>query len=80
MVHHAQDMLSRLEKQIQDSDNVNLDEYLRGYQVFKQGVKYMEAGNWDEAITKFNDTIGINPNNPNSQAHQPNTEHYNLPH
>lgn len=68
VVHHAQDMLSRLEKQIQDSDNVNLDEYLRGYQVFKQGVKYMEAGNWDEAITKFNDTIGINPNNPQSHG------------
>jgi lipoprotein NlpI len=26
----------------------------------------MEVGNWNEAITKFNDTIEINPNNPQS--------------
>jgi len=65
-VHHAQDMLSRLEKQIQNSDSVNLDEYLRGCQIFKQGVKYMESENWDEAITKFNDTIKITPNKPQS--------------
>lgn len=26
----------------------------------------MEFGNWDEAITKFNDTIKITPNNPQS--------------
>ncbi len=66
VVHHAQDMLSRLEKQIQKNDNVNLDGYLKGHQTFKQGMKYMESGNWDAAIAKFNDTIEITPNHPQS--------------
>jgi tetratricopeptide (TPR) repeat protein len=67
-VNHAQDMLSRLEKQIQNSDGVNLDGYLNGYQVFEQGMKYMKSGNWDAAIAKFNDTIKITPNHPQSHG------------
>lgn len=66
VVHHAQDMLSRIEKQIQSSDGINLDEYLKVYQVFKQGMKYMESGDWDAAIAKFNDTIKITSNHPQS--------------
>ena len=66
VVQQARGMLIQLEKQIQNNDNVNLDGYLKGHQAFKQGMKYMESGNWDAAITKFNDTIEITPNNPQS--------------
>ncbi len=66
LVHHAQDMLNALEHQIQDSNGVRLDEYLRGYKVFEQGVRYMESEDWEAAITKFNDTVKITPNHTQS--------------
>lgn len=58
-VHHAQDMLNSIEQQMRDSNGVSLDEYLRGYQFFEQGVKYMESENWEAAITEFNSSINI---------------------
>ncbi len=66
LVHSAQDMLSRIEKQIQSSDGINLDAYLKGYQFFKQGMKYMESGGWDAAIAAFKNTIKITPSHPQS--------------
>lgn len=64
VVNQAQDILSTLEKQIQNSDGVDIDGYLKGFQIFEEGMKYMKYRNWDAAIVKFNDTIKINPNNP----------------
>lgn len=66
LVHYALDILNSLEQQIQESDGVGLDDYLKGFQVFEQGMKYMESGNWEAAIIKFNDTIKISPNHPQS--------------
>ena len=66
VVHQAQDMLNTLEQQIQDSDGISLDEYLRGYKIFEQGIRYMESENWEAAITKFNDTAKITPNHTQS--------------
>ena len=62
LVHHAQKLIGGLARQIQVSDGVSLDEYLIGYQIFDQGVKFMETANWEEAIAKFNETVKIAPN------------------
>ncbi len=66
VVHHAQDMLRKLEQQIQDSDGIRLDEYMKGFQFFEQGMEYMESGNWEAAIAGFSDTLRINPNHTQS--------------
>ncbi len=66
VVEQAQEMLNSLEQHILDSDGVSLDEYLRGYQIFEQGVKYMHSENWEVAITKFNETINVTPNHTQS--------------
>ncbi|PIE62920.1 MAG: hypothetical protein CSA25_02910 [Desulfobacter postgatei] len=59
-------MMRKLEKQIQTTEGVDIDVYLKGVQIFEEGMQYMESGNWDAAIVKFNDTIKIMPNNPES--------------
>ncbi|WP_321492405.1 tetratricopeptide repeat protein [uncultured Desulfobacter sp.] len=63
-VHHAQDMLSSLEKQMLNDEGVDLDGFLKGEQAFEQGMKHAESKDWDEAIAKFNDAIKINQNRP----------------
>lgn len=63
-VHHAQDMLSRLEKQMLNDEGVDLDGFLKGEQAFQQGMKFTESKDWNEAIAKFNDSLKIAPNRP----------------
>ncbi len=62
MVDHALDMINTLEQQVQDSDGVGLDEYLKAHEFFDQGVRYMESENWEKAIVKFNHAASITPN------------------
>lgn len=62
VVHHAQDILNLLEQQIQNSDKLGLDEYLRAYEIFEQGVQQMQSENWEAAIAAFRNAININPN------------------
>ena len=61
VVHQAQNFLDGIEKRLQDSDGIGLDEYLRGYQVFEHGVKHMQSGNWEAAIVEFNTSMKIAP-------------------
>ena len=62
MVQHVKDLLDSLEQQVQDSHGIGLNDYLLGYEIFEQGVKFIDSEDWEAAITKFNDTIKIVPN------------------
>ena len=61
VVLQAQTLLDEIGKSIRDSDGINLDDYLRGNQIFQRGMDYMQSGNWEAAIFEFNATIKIVP-------------------
>jgi tetratricopeptide (TPR) repeat protein len=63
---NARNMLVELENQIQASDGIDLDTYVKGHSIFEQGVKYMGSADWQMAIAKFNETTGITPNHVQS--------------
>ncbi|MCP4115708.1 MAG: tetratricopeptide repeat protein [Desulfobacteraceae bacterium] len=65
-VHHAQDMLSKLEQRMRDDEGISLDEYIKGSQFFEQGFKYMQSQDWEAAITEFKSAIKLTPNHPQS--------------
>ncbi len=66
LFQHAQDMLNRIGQQVQNSDGISLDEYIRGYQIFEQGVQYMESKNYKAAIIEFEKTTKITPSHTQS--------------
>jgi tetratricopeptide (TPR) repeat protein len=63
VVHQAQNVLNRIDEKIQDGDKIGVDEYLRAYRIFEQGVEHMQSKNWEAAIAAFTNAIEINPNN-----------------
>jgi tetratricopeptide (TPR) repeat protein len=64
LISHAEDILNTIEEQLKESDGITLDEYIESYNIFDQGVTYMDTRDWENAIIKFDETIDITPNHP----------------
>jgi len=64
LVDKAKEAIEYFEELIRETEDLELDEYLEANMNFDKGVKLMGTQNWEEAITRINNSIEINPNAP----------------
>ena len=66
IVRQATEFVSGLERQIMETHNITLDQYLEAQVEFEKAFSCMEKGAWQQAITAFQKCIKLNKKHPQS--------------
>ena len=65
-VKQAHDLLQSLEQSIREHDNITLEAYLKGMEMFDRAFEVMNDKNWEQAIRLFQQCLGYHPRHPQS--------------
>ncbi|MFH0998546.1 MAG: tetratricopeptide repeat protein [Pseudomonadota bacterium] len=65
-VKQAREILQGLEQSLRESDNITLETYLKGMEMFDRAFEVMNDKKWEQAIRLFQQCIGYHPRHPQS--------------
>ena len=65
-VKQAKDILQEFEQHLQKNDNISLNAYLKGVEIFERAFEAMNNKKWEQAITLFQQCIRYYPRHPQS--------------
>jgi tetratricopeptide (TPR) repeat protein len=65
-VRHAKTIITELEQQIRKDKGQTLAGYMKGWNRFKEAFAAMEKGEWEKALSRFQEVLAIDPKHTQS--------------
>jgi tetratricopeptide (TPR) repeat protein len=67
-VQHSKDLLSDIEQEIREVNEISLDDYLKAKEKFDEAFAAMQRQDWQQALEGFQGVLALNPNHPQSHG------------